>query len=225
MELFGPREPYVSAEKGSPVNKFLVEHSGQRCIVFFDEFEKTTKEIHQALLLPFDNGEYQDRRDRGKVDCLNTIWILATNALDSTVVDFCEENSKILDGGENEKSQLSKELSKQLRQTFLHCFKAPLTGRVSDFVPFLPFSSGEQAVITHKMLLQLAEEFRRPIVVSEGSDEQLNLGARSLKAGVQKVKGIVTQAYLEEDEEIQENGGLRDFIIEVQGDEVVGRAG
>ncbi|RSM04374.1 hypothetical protein CDV31_010076 [Fusarium ambrosium] len=250
MELFGPREPYVGAEKGSPVNNFLAEHSGQRCIVFFDEFEKTTKEIHQALLLPFDNGEYQDRRNRGKVDCLNTIWILATNALDSTVVDFCEENSKILDGDENEKSQLSKELSKQLRQTFLHYFKAPLTGRVSDFVPFLPFSSGEQAVITHKMLLQLAEEFRRPIVVSEGSDEQLvgnirlkirrdatvcrlladehyhkNLGARSLKAGVQKVKGIVTQAYLEEDEEIQENGGLRDFIIEVQGDEVVGRAG
>lgn len=56
MELFGPRQPYIGAERGSPVNNFLASHSRQRCIVFFDEFEKTTKEIHQALLLPFDNG-------------------------------------------------------------------------------------------------------------------------------------------------------------------------
>ncbi|RMJ14913.1 hypothetical protein CDV36_005445 [Fusarium kuroshium] len=250
MELFGPREPYVGSEKGSPLNNFLTEHSGQRCIVFLDEFEKTTREIHQALLLPFENGEYEDRRDHGKVNCWNTIWILATNALDSTVLDFCEENSKIFDGDKDEKSKLSKKLSKQLRQISSNWFTPAVTGRISHFVPFLPFSPGEQAVITHKMLLQLAEEFRRPIVISEGSDEQLigdvrlrirrdatvcrllaedhyhkSLGARSLKAGVRQVKGIVAEAYLEEDDEIQENGGLWDFIIDVQGDEIVGRAG
>jgi hypothetical protein len=59
IELFGPRDPYVGAEKGSPVNNFLAEHNGKRCIVFFDEFEKTTKEIHQSLLLPFDNGRHR----------------------------------------------------------------------------------------------------------------------------------------------------------------------
>jgi hypothetical protein len=56
MELFGPRRPYHGYEKGSAVNNFLVGHSGKRCIVFLDEFEKTTKEIHSSLLLPFDNG-------------------------------------------------------------------------------------------------------------------------------------------------------------------------
>lgn len=55
-ELFGPRPPYSGYKDGSAVNNFLAEHSGKRCIVFLDEFEKTTKEIHQALLLPFDNG-------------------------------------------------------------------------------------------------------------------------------------------------------------------------
>jgi len=57
MELFGGRDPYVNAARGTPLNNFLVRHDGQRSIVFLDEFEKTTKEIHQALLLPFDNGE------------------------------------------------------------------------------------------------------------------------------------------------------------------------
>ena len=56
MELFGGRHPYVNADRGTPLNNFLARNDGQRSIVFLDEFEKTTKEIHQALLLPFDNG-------------------------------------------------------------------------------------------------------------------------------------------------------------------------
>ena len=58
LELFGPRHPYVGAERGSPLNNFLADNAGKRCIVFLDEFEKTTRDIHQALLLPFDNGKY-----------------------------------------------------------------------------------------------------------------------------------------------------------------------
>lgn len=58
IELFGGRHPYVNADQGTPLNNFLARNSGRRCIVFLDEFEKTTKDIHQALLLPFDNGKF-----------------------------------------------------------------------------------------------------------------------------------------------------------------------
>ena len=58
IELFGGRNPYVGAEHGTPLNNFLAKNAGKRCIVFLDEFEKTTTDIHQALLVPFDNGEY-----------------------------------------------------------------------------------------------------------------------------------------------------------------------
>ena len=57
MELFGPRHPYTGAGRGTPLNNFLANNARQRCVVFLDEFEKTTKDIHQALLVPFDNGE------------------------------------------------------------------------------------------------------------------------------------------------------------------------
>lgn len=56
MELFGPRHPYVGAEKGTPLNNFLARHHSERCIVFLDEFEKTSPDIHKTLLLPFENG-------------------------------------------------------------------------------------------------------------------------------------------------------------------------
>ena len=55
-ELFGPRKPYVGAEEGSPLNNFLAANNGRKCIVFLDEFEKTTADIWNALLIPFDKG-------------------------------------------------------------------------------------------------------------------------------------------------------------------------
>ena len=57
MELFGPRKPYVGAEQGSSLNNFLARHHGERAIVFLDEFEKTSPDIHKALLLPFESGK------------------------------------------------------------------------------------------------------------------------------------------------------------------------
>lgn len=59
-ELFGPKHPYVGADRGSPLNNFLARKGGESCIVFLDEFEKTTSDIHKALLLLFDNGENEN---------------------------------------------------------------------------------------------------------------------------------------------------------------------
>lgn len=55
-ELLGARRPYGSAKNGSILNNFLRRNSGRSSIVFLDEFDKTTPEVHQALLLPFDDG-------------------------------------------------------------------------------------------------------------------------------------------------------------------------
>lgn len=148
MELFGPRHPYVSADRGSPLNNFLARNAGERCIVFLDEFEKTTSDIHQALLLPFDNGripslfsptdyrintylgEYQDRRHLTKIDCSKTIWILATNACDNTIQEFCKlhEQPIFQDDDQDEKLRLMKRLSKELKEDFLSQFGVSTPG-------------------------------------------------------------------------------------------------
>ncbi|KAL7935361.1 P-loop containing nucleoside triphosphate hydrolase protein [Trichoderma chlorosporum] len=248
MELFGPRRPYHGYEKGSALNNFLAERSGKKCIVFLDEFEKTSREIHQTLLIPFDNGEYRDRRTGDKVNCSNTIWIMATNALDDTILDFYDQNNAITGDDADERSRLLRKLCEQLQEKFLQQFGAPVTGRISDFIPFLPFSAGEQAVITHKCLLELAQELRLPISLIKNPSERLigdirllirrdgavcstiakahyhnKLGARSLKAGAEKVKRIVLDAYLDDDEEIAEQDSLRDVAIDVDGGEIVGK--
>jgi hypothetical protein len=60
-----------------------------------------------------------------------------------------------------------------------------LTGRISAFLPFLPFEEGEQAVGAHKYILEYAKEVRKPVNPSafpkredEDDEEQLLGGVR-----------------------------------------------
>ncbi|KAK3377599.1 ATPase, aaa-2 [Podospora didyma] len=252
-ELFGPRAPYVGSERGSPLNNFLASHNGQRSIVFLDEFEKTTADIHQTLLIPFDKGEYQDRRHLTTVDCSKTIWILATNALDPIIHEFCQRHGPALFSDDDydvdstsSHDVLIKELCKKLKANFLDRFEAPLTGRITGFLPFLNFSPGEQAVIAHKYVMELAEEVAKPVSLSPDPEhEQLlgnvylrvrrdagvcgviakeyydpKLGARSLITGVnQVVKEPLVEAYLDVDEEINDGQPQMEFVVdEMRGD-------
>ncbi|KAH8669778.1 P-loop containing nucleoside triphosphate hydrolase protein [Tricladium varicosporioides] len=247
-ELFGPRHPYAGADRGSPLNNFLARNVGQRCIVFLDEFEKTTSDIHQALLLPFDNGEYQDRRHLTTIDCSKTIWILATNALDPTIQDFCTQHQNAIfhNDDQPEKMRLMKTLSKELKEDFLSKFDSPITGRISAFLPFLPFSPGEQAVVVHKYLLELGQKVRSPVNLSPGPDEHLlgnvklrirrdasvcrvlaeeeyhqELGARSLITAVKTIEDMLVEVYLDMEQEIQEGEGMVEFVVDVNGGEIV----
>jgi len=132
-------------------------------------------------------------------------------------------------------------LARQLKDQFKGQFKPPLTGRISGFVPFLPFSAGEQAVIAHKYILDLAERVRREIKLVFSPDGQLvgrvylriardaticstlaaegydkDLGARSLIVAVkQNLEEPLVEAYLEVDDEIRENQDMMEILVNV----------
>ena len=55
-DLFGPEAPFCGYEKGSRLNNFISHNSGKRVIAFLDEFEKSSHDVRDALLLPFDEG-------------------------------------------------------------------------------------------------------------------------------------------------------------------------
>lgn len=101
-------------------------------------------------------------------------------------------------------------------------------------------------MIIHKHLLELGRNVRTPINLTEGEGEQLignvrlrihrdasvcgilaqseyhtELGARSLISAVDTIKTLMVEAYLGVDEEITEGAGMSEFIIDVNGGEVV----
>ncbi|VBB73884.1 Putative protein of unknown function [Podospora comata] len=238
MDLFGPFFPFAGYDQGSVVNNFLDEHKNQRSIVFLDEFEKTEPNVQEALLLPFQSGLYLDRRNQQSVDCSKTIWILATNAFDDTILSFCKTHYRELftntvgldKRASHQVRALGKELSAMIKKEAIGKFGAPLTGRITSVIPFLTFSPTEQAPVACKEMDRLGRKLARPVklqipfsysvckaMASQGYDEQL--GARSIINTVDSEVALplITQ-YLAAREEISEDDEESCFTITVDAD-------
>ncbi|KAK0629585.1 P-loop containing nucleoside triphosphate hydrolase protein [Bombardia bombarda] len=172
-DMFGPRAPYYGSGDGSPLNNFIVQHSGRRCIVFLDEFEKTKNDVRQTLLIPFQSGEYQDRRDLRTVDFSKSIWILATNAFDQTIHSFCKRHETVLfdcygsTKSMNEAEKLVQKLSGMIKEECIWKFTAPMAGRIKSFLPFLTFSPCEQAAVADKYLSEFGKDATKPLKISD----------------------------------------------------------
>ncbi|KAH8896376.1 P-loop containing nucleoside triphosphate hydrolase protein [Thozetella sp. PMI_491] len=239
-DLFGPKKPYMGYEKGSPVNNFLARNNGKRSIIFLDEFEKTTSAVQNALLVPFDEGRFVDRRTREPMDCSQTIWVIATNAVDGIILDFCESRKpEIFDTDDTvQHGLLMDELTANMRKQLKSEFGNPLSGRISVVVPFLPFSPGEAAVVAHKYLLELRGRVSQDIRLSgqqlvgnivlevrrdgalckalaeEGYDS--DQGARSLKATVEgRITDELVRLYLQEEGRISDSSPRTHYVVDL----------
>ncbi|KAL8919145.1 MAG: hypothetical protein Q9172_005106 [Xanthocarpia lactea] len=224
-DLFGPQAPYAGYQAGSPLNNFLADHSGQKAVIFLDEFEKTTKDVHKSLLLLFDEGFYKDHREEGKLlDCTKTIWILASNKGEKMIQKYWDEH--LANKPEYAQLQIPMDLlQRKLEESFQVTLGAPLTGRLSAIIPFLPFSEAERAVATYKFMRKLFNDTRKPIAVEAKhlarhlylnyvDDGQIasflaakyyspELGARSLHKAVNTQIGHkLTNVFLDHEEEI-----------------------
>lgn len=161
-DLLGPWPAYQGWEMGSQLNNHLAEWDGKRTVVFLDEFDKTTDEVRMAMLLLFESGSYIDRRNSHKVDCSKVLWILAANLGVEEISKFWVDNLKDRNQ-EQQKLAPIRDLQATLMQCIIQAFGAPLTGRFSAIVPFLPFDDGERAITTYKFMRELWHSVRRPI--------------------------------------------------------------
>jgi hypothetical protein len=101
--------------------------------VFLDEFEKTNKEVRQALLVPIDDGTHLDRRNEKKLDIKKTIW------------DICNEPCQRYHCSVPRQAQVSgrrlceeapmHDLAKDLQWSFKAKMGAPLICRITAIVP------------------------------------------------------------------------------------------
>ncbi|KAI4169993.1 MAG: hypothetical protein LQ346_008911, partial [Caloplaca aetnensis] len=224
-DLFGAQAPYQGCQDGSVLNNFLTEWNGQKAVVFLDEFDKMNHVVYKSLLLLFDEGFYRDRRPAGKtLDCTKIIWVLASNQGEELIQKFWDDN--LADKPEHHQLMVPlAPLQQKLERSFHSTLGAPLTGRLSAIIPFMPFSPEERAVTTYKFMRKLFNESRKPINVQEKQlarhiflnfvdDGALashiaqkyyfaELGARSLLKGVNmQILHKLTSAFLQNGSEI-----------------------
>lgn len=192
-------------------------------------------------------GICEDRRNGSIIDCSKTIWILATNKLDDTIHAFCTANEKSLFGSDDSEFQdeLVRKLCKKLRREAAATFGAPITGRISEFLPFLVFSPAEQAVIVHKIFMELEEDLARRVKLASNPEDDVylgntrlkirheasvcshiaqqeyieQLGARSVRDGVERIVcEPVALDYLKDGDELHEDQAETHFVVDTNVD-------
>ena len=138
-----------------------------------------------------------------------------------------------------EETSIWKPLEAVLKQHVINQIGAPVTGRISEIVPFFPFNDDEQAVATYKFMRQLWKKVRAPVdtdarffpghayinYVDDGriathlakEGYLLDLGARSLhNAVVNSVQQKVAEAFFKQQDEINDDvniGPLPQYIV------------
>ncbi|KAL9088148.1 MAG: hypothetical protein Q9159_003266 [Coniocarpon cinnabarinum] len=162
QQLLGPESGYSGWLQGSQLNNFLANNNGKRAVVFLDEFEKMPGELYQALLRMTDSGKIMDRRHGTSVSTINTIFILGTNLGDTFIERWFEQHLAHTSDAEIMETPIDG-LTRGLRTVFRGTFGAPLTGRCSAIVPFMPFTRGEQAVVAASFVSKLFTHLRRPL--------------------------------------------------------------
>ena len=250
-DMFGPQAPYIGYEEGSSLNNHLANMAGQRTVIFLDEFDKTTHEVRKAMLLLFESGSYRDRRENNKeVDCKHVIWILAANFADDIIKKFWASYIKDRIDQEREKAPF-RQLENSVKSSVKNAIGAPLTGRITSVVPFLPFTEAEQAVVAYKFMREIWHRVRKPINTGAGDlkrhaflhfiddgkialylakkEYEIDLGARSLAgAVVQDVRRVFGKAFDQNNSEVTDEmnyGPLENYEVrlanELEGDGVV----
>ncbi|TGJ73116.1 hypothetical protein EYR41_000234 [Orbilia oligospora] len=196
-EFFGLHKPYKGWEGGSPVNSFLADNNGKRCIVLLDEVEKTGIDIRNALLVPFECGATLSGRRGGsfKMDISKVIWILATNALDSTIMRFYEDKEPITPQLMAKEGQ---EFVLKMRKTLHGAFGAAFTSRIDLIVPFFPFSPDEQAVLADLEIGERKSQFKQPISLDPENRKLVGNINLSIEKDY-KVCRIVARSYMVEE--------------------------
>lgn len=141
--------------------------------------------------------------------------------------------------------RLVKSLCKTLRKEVLSKFRAPLTGRITEIVPFLTFSDAEQTAVAHKYMTELGKDLAKPVVISPNETRQRlagdielqvpkdysvcraiakedymeQLGPRSVIHGVNKIESEVLEQSLEMHGEIEEGKDVATHRVEVNTDD------
>jgi len=163
-DMFGWMGGYHSTSTGTPLNNFIAKWTGQRALIFLDEFDKTTVDVRKTLLLPFEDGFYRDRRTQNALDGSKFIWVLTSNLGSWTINEFWAEHLKDRSQDQQKKAPYHK-LATTLQHVVTASFGAPMMGRLTMIVPFLPFDKGEQAVAAYKFMREMWNERKKPISV------------------------------------------------------------
>jgi len=149
----------------------MQSHHGRIGVVVFEEFEKLGDAAKEALLHPFESGEWSIKKPGQSisVNCSDIIFLMTSNLKNQDILDWMTKE-KAIEKYTNAKSQKEKDSIKQwIMQKVSDIIKNHIkSGRVKEFarrievIPFVSFSGLQQQVIVEEIEEKISSRYTHP---------------------------------------------------------------
>lgn len=204
--LFGSAKGYKNADEGGLVTEHIRQNPFS--VVQFDEMEKATRDVQNALLDALETGKMSDNFGR-PIDLRNTVFVFTTNVtaewvFDRTVLSIQEIESKYgFKPGELSPltmDEVDRRVSDRLLQ---QRFSAEFLGRIDLKVNFKPVDMSTASALVERELKRQTEKVRekgieistKPIVIEALARMVVNSPAGGREAAASR-KNIITETLL-----------------------------
>jgi ATP-dependent Clp protease ATP-binding subunit ClpA len=153
--LLGSGNGYVGSNQGGRLTNWVRDHKAG--VIVFDEIEKASPEIWDAVLLPMlDYGKITDA-SKGTRDCSNCIIILTSN-IGTGGIGKNGMRSVGFGGLESSVDDEMKILESDVRNAVGKTFRPELVGRLTDVIVYRPLSNEDYAKIFMVQWVNRAEQ-------------------------------------------------------------------
>lgn len=185
----GAAHGYHDSDKGGNLPNHLQKHPYS--VVLLDEFEKAHEDIRKLFLAPFDDGSFQDRFGN-EIDCKNVIFIMTSNLGADSLLEQNSRNLPI--------ETIQEEVIQDMQ---IAGFAPEFIGRITDVVPFFPFTKDEMEPLVKLCLKELGTRppftdievtCKKQVIdylIRKGINQKR--GARGLKVEIEKIATLVSR--------------------------------
>lgn len=210
-KLIGAPPGYVGYEDEGKLTKLL--RRKPYSLVLFDEIEKASPDVFNLLLQLFEEGRITDSKGR-IIDGKNAIFLMTSNAGSELYTKAKPGLSFVV--GDEEKTLKEKVLNR-LKDTF----KPEFLNRLDDTLIFNRLPKDVMVSIAERMIDELKEQLAEQGIDTKFTTKFIEhiaevgfdaeYGARPLRREIDKVKDLIADKLIEEDEQMEKvSVGIRD---------------
>eukprot|EP01125_Pyxidicula_operculata_P018622 TRINITY_DN6629_c0_g1_i1.p1 TRINITY_DN6629_c0_g1~~TRINITY_DN6629_c0_g1_i1.p1 ORF type:complete len:675 (-),score=110.99 TRINITY_DN6629_c0_g1_i1:21-2045(-) len=168
--IFGSDPGYVGTGNATTVTDFMSKHDGKFGVVVFEEFEKVGDSAREALLHPFESGEWENKSG-GKpfYDCSRIVFLLTSNLMNEELCQKLDEEGLLQDYFQATDKDLQYQLLNIITEKVniiikekLKLMKPPEFARRIEAVPFITLSEVEKKIVVEEFIESLQTRYIHP---------------------------------------------------------------
>eukprot|EP01124_Arcella_intermedia_P024268 TRINITY_DN4042_c0_g2_i1.p1 TRINITY_DN4042_c0_g2~~TRINITY_DN4042_c0_g2_i1.p1 ORF type:complete len:660 (+),score=171.38 TRINITY_DN4042_c0_g2_i1:216-1982(+) len=169
--LFGAEAGYVGSGQSTDISAFIKKHDGRFGVCVLEEFEKLGQDAREALLHPFESGEWANKDFGGSKpsDCSQIIFIITSNLINEEITEklMAENLIQLFAEAEDQETRRSirndiLELVEGMVKTELKKKKPIEFARRVSVIPFVTLSQNEQRIIALNEENRMTNRYYKP---------------------------------------------------------------